>query len=413
MLKQLLEKLEKARADLRKVYDEAGSEMDFSLVKSVSGTTAEKIGAVRKMNDEMEALGKQIDDLRAIESSKAKSESEEKAAIEKARIAMPGSKAAEDAGRKAVADSLGRAFTKAGAHLKENHHRKEFLLEDFELKTLMERSAGWPTESLRSGRLVDYAVRPIQVLDLIPKLRTSYAAFKYIEETTRDESLIVEKAEGAAYGEGQFALTERSATIEKLPAYLPVTDEQLEDVEGVESYIDNRLREALLRRADYQALNGTGVTPLMLGITQKSGTQSVSPAADDGIADVIARAIKDVMVTGRAIASGIIMHPTDWLEERLRKTKDGAYIWGNPSDAGPSTMWGLPVAQADSLTAGGAVVGDFRMHSAFVERRGIVVKVGYVNDDLAKGRQAVVASLRGAFVWDRAAAFAEVDLPDA
>jgi len=200
-------------------------------------------------------------------------------------------------------------------------------------------------------------------------------------------------------------------TIEKIPAYVPVTDEQLADVAQAESYLNNRLPEAVRRRLDYQALHGTGVTPLMLGVINKTGIQETAAADGDATADHIARAIKDVSVTGRAIASAIIMHPTDYLNERLRKTKDGAYVWGNPSMPGITSMWGLPIAQADSLAAGKAIVGDFRQYCAFVEREGMVVKMGWVNDDFIKGRNAIVAYLRGAFVWYRAAAFNYITLP--
>lgn len=409
MLKQLHEKLQKARADLAKVFDEAGAETDFDKVKSVGGSTAEKIAAVRKMNDDIESLQKQVKDIDEVEAM-AKRNSDGIEAM-KAANRPPHPSASSGGGERKASLSLGELIVKSGA-TKSDNRRKEFEIEGIELKTLFETTAGWSPESLRTGRLVDKAVRPIQVLDLIPMGRTSMAAIKYMEETTLTETNAVEKAEGSEYGEVAMALTERSVTVEKLPCFLPVTDEQLEDVEQAQSYINNRLPEILKRRLDYQSLNGTGVTPLMLGILQKSGIQVTAAGAEDGNADTILRAINNVRVTGRAIASAIVLHPTDWLNERLRKTKDGAYVWGNPSETGITTMWGLPVAQSDSLTAGTAVVGDYRLYSEFVERRGIVVKVSDSHSDyFIKGKQAIRADLRGAFVWYRAAAFSSVTLP--
>lgn len=408
MLKQLLEKIEKGRALLAKVRKQAGDDYDFSKVTEFSGTDEEKCASMRKLNDDLVEWSKQLDGIRAIEAGVAREEKADRDAIENGRPSFGDTKGGERHEVKKV--SFGEAILKSGA-LDRKMRGEDVEIKGIELKTLFERSAGFAPESLRTGLLVPYAVRPIQVLDIIPKLTTGMAAYKYMDETTLDTSLVVEKAEGAAAGEAQFAWTERSVTIEKLPAYLPVTDEQLEDVEGIASLIDARLGEAIMRRADYQSLNGTGVTPLMLGILQKSGTQATAAVAGDGNADTILRAIKDVSVTGRAIASAIIMHQTDWMNERLRKTLEGAYIWGSPADAGPQGMWGVPVAQSDSLTAGTAVVGDFRMHSAFVMRQDLKVRVGLVNDDLVKGRQAVVGTVRGAFVWNRAAAFSVVTLP--
>lgn len=402
-LKKAEEKLAKIRADIGTVFSQAGDSMDFSKVSIVAGTDGEKMAKLREMNSDAEKAGKEVADLNEIIGIKDRSDREAEEIKAANRVAHPTIKSDESEAE--YKDSIGKAFVKAQAHLqsKRNH--------EIELKTDFTTSAGWAPESLRTGRLVDKAVRPIQVMDLIPVERTSMAAVKYMEETTLTDTNVVEKAEGSAYGEAALALTERSVTVEKLPVYLPVTDEQLEDVAQAQSYIDNRLPAMLMRRLDSQALNGTGVTPLMRGVLNASGLLSQASSAGDGNADVILRAINAVRVTGRAIASAIILHPTDWLNERLRKDKNGQYIWGNPSESGITSMWGLPVAQADSLAQGTAIVGDFRVYSAFVERRGLVVKVGYVNDDFIKGRQAIRADLRGCFVWYRGAAFNQVTLP--
>lgn len=412
-LKEKEEKLAKVRATISKVFDQAGDTIDFAKVTEISGTDPEKSATLRQMSKDAEVLAKEVGDIHEILTVKARSGDLEALEIERNRKGLHGGNTGKDGKETekpaAKAMSLGEAFLKSGAL--EARDGKEYTVKGFETKTLMQRTAGWAPESLRSGVVVPYALRPIQIMDLIPQVKTSQAAYKYMEETIRDESLAVEKAEASAYGELQLALTENSVTIEKLPAYLPVTDEQLADVEGIQSYIDNCLDEALRRRADYQALNGTGVTPLMLGILNKANVLTQAAAAGDGNADTVLRAVTAVRVTGRAIASAIVLHPTDWLNERLRKTKDGAYIWGSPDQVGITSMWGLPVAQADSITVGTALTGDFRMYSSFVSRQEIVTKVGYINDDLVKGRNAVVAFLRGAFVWRRAAAFNVITLP--
>lgn len=412
MIKKLQEAIEKGRAQLAKVYEQAGDDMDFSKVTEFSGTDQEKVKAVRALNDDMTVKGAQLADLMAIAKGKELQEKADADAVRAGRPGVPEKKAGKGQEQDAEPLSLGSFMRKHGAFEKGNYDKEiKAELSPVELKTLFQRSAGWNPESLRSGRLVPYAVRPPNFFDVVPQIPTSMAAYKYMDETTLDDSLVVEKAEGNAAGEMELALTERSVTIEKIPAALPVTDEQLEDQEGIEAYVNLRLTEALRRRASDRGINGTGVTPLVLGVINKSGIQTTAAAQNDAIADHIARAIKDVRVTGRAFASHIILNPTDWLTERLRKTVDGAYIWGNPGETGLGGMWGLPIVQDDSLAAGKAVIGDFATHSLFVARRDIVIKVGYYNDDILKGRQMVVASLRGAFVWDRAAAFNYITLP--
>lgn len=404
-LKKLQEKLAKARADISKVFEQAGDSVDFSKVTELSGTDAEKCSKIQQMSKDAEVLGKEVSELNAVFVIKERNEREEEAAKSANRPAFVTGKAPAVESEARSNKGIGDLFVEAKAHEKGNRDR------EIELKTDFTRTAGWAPESFRTGRLVDYAVRPIQVIDIIPGERTGEAAIKYMEETTLSSALAVEKAEGAAFGEAQLALTERSVTVEKLPVYLPVTDEQLADVLQAASYINNRLPAMLMRRLDSQALNGDGATPNMRGVLNASNLQAQLASAGDGNADTILRAITAVRVTGRAIASAILLNPTDWLNERLRKTKDGAYIWGNPAEVGITSMWGLPVAQADALAQGTAVVGDFRAYSAYVERQGIIVKTGYINDDFIKGRQAIRADMRGAFVWYRGAAFCEVTLP--
>jgi HK97 family phage major capsid protein len=412
-LKAKEDALSGVRAKIAKVFEQAGDSVDFSKVTEISGTDAEKCAALQVMAKDAEKLAKEVSDLSAVFALKERNQKEQEEALERNRTGKTGANAGETKGDKAVM-SLGEAYVKSGAY-KGDLRGKDVALEGFQAKSLMDRgtTSGVVPQSLRSGRLVDYPMRPIQVLDLIPSIPTGQAAYKYMDETTRDESAILEKAEAAQFGELALAQTERTQTIEKIPAWIPVTDEQLADVEGIAAYIDSRLTEALRRRVDYQALNGTGITPLMLGVLNKAGVLAQAAVAGDGNADVVLRAVTAVRVTGRAIASGIVMHPTDWLNERLRKTKDGAYIWGNPDQVGIQSMWGLPVAQADSIAQGTSLVGDFRMYSAFVNRQEVQVKSGYINDDLIKGRNAIVASMRGCFVWFRGSAFSTVALPAA
>lgn len=421
MLKKLLKQLEEARAKMAKIREQAGPDFDTDKITEVSGTNAEKLAKIREINDDMASLGKQIETLRVIEKQNADNDAAVEAELKAGRPGFPG---VQEKAREHKTEDVGATILKGMGlvwNAKEGRFDKphagplkgEMELKGFHLKTLFERSAGWDPEVIRSGRLVDYPVRPIQVLDILPLERTSTDGIKYMEETTLSTTNAVEKAEGAAYGEIQIAYTERSVSVEKLPAYIPVTDEQLADVPQVQSILENRLGEAVRRRLDSQSLNGDGSTPNVLGVLNKSGIQETAYAADDAVADHIARGMKDVQVTGRALPSAIIMHPTDYLNERLRKDKNGQYIWGNPSQPGITSMWGLPIAQSDSLTAGIAVVGDFRAHCAFVERQNMVIKMGWVNDDFVKGRNAIVAYLRGAFVWRRATAFNKLTLPAA
>ena len=421
-LKTMLEGLEKKRATLAEAFKQAGDTADFSKVTVFSGTDEEKCAKVREVSADCEKDQKSIDAYRDLERIKSDNEKAQEAAIKSGRPLTPAAGGSED--KKSQKMSIGEMFVKLGAHLGENR-LKEFSLADYSLgdirpevvKTIMDRgtTGGWEPYPVHTGRLVGYAVRPPNFLDAMPTRQTGESAVVYEEETTLTESNVVEKAEGSAYGEAALAYTKRSVTVEKIPVFIPVTDEQLEDVPYIQSLVNQRLGEMLIRRVSYQGINGTGVSPLLKGLntTAVSTMQTTAAVNGDGNADTIARAIKDVRVTGRSVPSTIVINPTDWLNERLRKTQDGAYIWGSPATEGMGSMWGLPLIVEDAITAGYAIVGDFRMWGAWVERRGITVKVGYNTTDFVYGKQSIRADMRGCFVWERPTAFSLITLPAA
>src|SRR3546814_2168313 len=67
-----------------------------------------------------------------------------------------------------------------------------------------------------------------------------------------------EIAEGGAYPEAEFAFTERNMPVRKVGDSLPVTDEQLEDVPFMGSYINGRVSFGCYQRVDKQSLIGDG-----------------------------------------------------------------------------------------------------------------------------------------------------------
>lgn len=418
-MKELVEKrnqLAAKQAELAKIFEEAGEDMDLTKVKCIEGNTQAKVEKIRSLNDELNDLGKEVENLADVEkaaiASKKAQESRSNGDNRASGIIHPESKDGDPPQRKTfsqlVAEDEGfKRWIKSG-HGGTFGMNFDVFPSDLgrpQIKTLFETGAGWAPESTRTGIVVDYATRPIQLIDLIPSGRTVNAAVKYMEETTFTNSA-AEKAEGAAYAESAFELTERSQTVEKITNSLPVTDEQLEDVEMVASYLDNRLRFGARQRLDYQILQGDGSTPNLQGLLY-TGLQTQAKGVDP-VPDAIHKAITKVRVTGRANPNAVVMHPNDWEGVRLLRTADGIYIWGSPAEAVAPRIWGLPVAVSDVATENTGLVGDFANFSMLFERRGIEVQIGYVNDDFTKGKKTMRADMRVALVRFRAYAFCSV-----
>ena len=227
-----------------------------------------------------------------------------------------------------------------------------------------------------------------------------------MRETVTTEAA-AERAEGAAYAEADISYAEDSSTVRSIGVNLPITDEQLEDVDGIRGLIDGRLMLFLRRRLDLQVLVGNGTAPNLSGILDAVGIQTQAKGADP-VFDAIHKAITLVQITGAAIPSGIVLHPNDWQDIRLTRTADGIYILGNPADPSMMRLWGLPVTISDRLTENTGLVGDFATHCELRPRRGIEVQVGFVNTQFTEGEQTIRAGLRTAFVVYRAAAFCTI-----
>ena len=113
-------------------------------------------------------------------------------------------------------------------------------------------------------------------------------------------------------------------------------------------------------------------------------------------------------VTGLANPNAVVMHPTNFSAVRLAKATTNEYLYGPPSVTGPTTVWGMPVAESLFITLGTAIVGDFQMGSVLFDREQGAIKVGYVNDQFIRNITTLLAELRAAFATLRPSAYCQV-----
>ncbi|WP_457661734.1 phage major capsid protein [Sinorhizobium medicae] len=430
-LKQVREKLAAKQDELGKVFTEATvtvdggqKSYDFNRVTCLGEKVKGSIAVaeqVKTMNAELNDLAQQAETLEAAEKAARDQADREKV---RNRPPMPGAKGnypsveerIKSLGEMVAEEKSYQDWAKSGAAggitlqfdalFPSDALAKGMAFETIGSKALMSTTAGWAPQSLRIGGFVEAASRPIQLLDIIPMAQTGFEQVVYMEETTRNQNA-AETAEGGAFAESSFALTEKTSPVRKITDSLPVTDEQLEDVAQAQSYINSRLTFGLRQRLDGQVLVGNAVGSNLRGLKNVAGIQTQAKGTDP-VPDTFFKAMTKVRLGGRAIPTHHVMHPTDWQNVRLLRTTDGIYIWGNPSEAGPERMWGLPVVQQDADAAGTGYVGSFQpAWLSLFERRGVDVQIGYVGAQFTEGRRTVRADMRFAFVVFRPAAFCQ------
>jgi HK97 family phage major capsid protein len=401
---------------LHNIFAEAGAEMDATKVKAVEAKDgADLANQVNQRNDELTWLGEREEYFTKLDAVKTQNDKRRSApAGPDPRNFAPRDGGAGDP--PAPRKSFGQLFVESELYEAAKNKvskfngelpgRPEQHLGMRPINAVFATTAGWAPESMRTGRVVLDEQRDIEVTSALPVFPTSQAAVVFMEETTFTNAA-AERAEAAAYAEGTLTLTERTHTVRSIGVSLPVTDEQLADVAGIASYLDQRLGFMVRQRLDSQILVGDGIAPNLLGTLNVAGINTQAKGADNG-PDAVYKGARAARVTGRSQPNVVFAHPNDWQAIRLEKTLDGAYLWGPPMEAGPERIWGLPVIVTTAVTENTMIVGDYARFAGLHIRAGLEVLTGFVNDDFLDGRVTIRAGLRVAVVHYRPSAFSQI-----
>lgn len=403
------EELAAKRKELGAIFAEAGEDLDLSKVTKLDGDTAAKAAEIKRRNTELSELGKEVGELAELagiaEATKSGEEADE--AVRRKSPKLPTGDAANPNDQERAAIEMktigdlfveSEAFTKydpvqhkgptAEADLEESFGRfvathgikaAMDLSDTVRFKATLDTITGYAPQAIRLPTLITPGEQGPTVAALFPSGQTSQNAIPYMEETLATNTA-AETAEGGQKPEAALAFTEKSSPVRKIAVFLPVTDELFADVPAMRTYVENRLRTFIVQREDGQLLNGNGAGANLRGILNTVGIQTQAKGADP-VPDAIFKGITKIGVNAFLDASGVVMHHNDWQDIRLLRTADGIYIWGNPSEAGPERIWGLPVVKTTRIAEGTALVGAFRDAAQIFRRSEISFAVSDSHND--------------------------------
>jgi len=184
-------------------------------------------------------------------------------------------------------------------------------------------------------------------------------------------------AEGAKKHQVHFTSSQKTVALSKIAGFIKETDELLADWAFLESAIRGRLKYEFDKAVEEFLL---GTLLATSGIQVGQSTISF---------DNILKAKQAVRNETGYAADAILINPTDLEALLLTKDSNLQYLLGGPAygsygnggySANPR-IWGLPVVESNSVSAGQAIVGAFKAGSSVVTKAGEGQRVEVANTD--------------------------------
>jgi len=248
------------------------------------------------------------------------------------------------------------------------------------------------------------------IADLLASGSTDSNSITYMKETTFTNAAAA-VAEGGIKPESTLVFDQVTDLVTKIAHWLPVTDEMLEDVAQIRSYIDARLRLGLDITEEDELLNGSGTAPHLTGLLNRSGLTSATVRSGSTTnAEAIFTAMMAVFNASFVMPTGTVMNPANWQTTQLSKDGDGRYYGPGPF-AGPQTqvLWGLPVVVTPSIVANTGFTGAFSSAAQVFRKGGVRVEASNSHSDFfIRNLTAIRAEERLALAVYRPAAFSKI-----
>lgn len=248
----------------------------------------------------------------------------------------------------------------------------------------------------------------LRLRDVLDIGRTTSDAVRYTRLTgyTRAAATV---AHSASKPQAALSMDAQTALVKTLAVWMPVEEQQLDDMPMLAGMINNELVYDLNKHIEELVMYGQGAGEDFDGIIPDSGVLDARTVVNDTLIDISRRMITDVRRAGYE-PNGILVDPLDWETIVLEKGSDNRYVWVVVTEGDTSRLWATPVVEtvaAEELGTGARnmVVGDWRRGATLWDRMDATLSVGWINDQFTKNQRTMLAELRAAFAVRRPLAF--------
>jgi HK97 family phage major capsid protein len=239
-------------------------------------------------------------------------------------------------------------------------------------------------QAVRQG-MVGGAFLPFALEALLPSTATAANSIDFVRENVFTNGA-AEVAEGALKGTSDVTFSLVAMPITTVAHWIKISKQLAADAPALTAYINTRMIYGVNKRVDDQLVVGNGIAPNLQGILL-TGNFTAHGYANAALGTVlkklvlIRKVMADLMVAGYP-ADSILLNPADWaqIEIELFTTVAGQTLYSVDA-AGNPRLFGLPVVQAISMTAGTFLVGQFGAAYMVYNREGVVVEMSDSDSD--------------------------------
>jgi len=259
-------------------------------------------------------------------------------------------------------------------------------------------TTGQVPQADRNPIIGDVKSRSIKLMDLVTigSIGSNLKEWMYV---ANEEGAAGATGEGLIKNQIDFEIIVGSQKVEKITAYITITDEMLDDVEQMRTLINNKLTTELNKSLEQGVFDGSGVSPILNGIDTVSpvfaaGTFALTVDNANEV-DVLQVASNQIEIANQDMATAILMHPSDVTALLLTKmsSTDKRYVERLQMIAGTLSFDGIPVVKTTLVTVGEFLMGDFT--KAKVDfKQGVTIEVGYNADNFVKNYKTIRAEVR-------------------
>ena len=207
-------------------------------------------------------------------------------------------------------------------------------------------------------------------------------------------------AECAVFPESEIGWTERNIQIRKVGDTIPVCEEFFEDEAMFAGELEFFLRTNVALKVNDQLINGDGTGENLKGLIASSSTYVpvASGIADASVYDLIAMVKCSITALGsKFMPNFVVMNNVDICKMKLKKDSNNNYVLPPFVDRNGQVVDGMLVVEDNGVAANTMIIGDNR-YGRIIDRVGLQLSRGYVNDQFKKDQTTLKVRRRLAFL---------------